>query len=350
MNEMTPLVSAVIPTRNRPALVCRAVLSVLAQTMANVECIVVVDGPDDATCAALSKISDARLKVVPLRHNVGGCEARNRGARAARGTWVALLDDDDEWLPRRLETQLAAASTSLDSVTMVVSRFLDRGAEGDDLVRPYTFPKQGQPISDFLWCEVSWLGGIVGFPQTSTWLIRREFLLAIPFTPELKVLQDLDWLLRAYPHPRMRVVCVDEPLTIFHNESTRQRVTKRIDWQYCRQWAMANRLLFTQKAFGFFLVIYCLNPAAQQGVSWAEVKILLGQVWRYGKPSPKLLWLSFLYACIYPWIGKILSARSRGKLLYKLRTSFRRTPGSVKNAVSVTNWGTPYLADARCGK
>ncbi len=333
MNEQSPVVSAVIPTRNRPALVCRAVESVLSQTIQNIECIVVIDGPDEATCHALSQIADSRLKVIPLEQNAGGCEARNIGARTARAEWVALLDDDDEWLPQRLEKQLAAAAGSAEPATMVVSRFLDRGAEGDELVRPHLFPKAGQPISDFLWCEVSCLGGIAGFPQTSTWLIRREFLLQVPFTPGLKVLQDLDWLLRGYPHPSMRVVFVDEPLTIFHNESTRQRITKRIDWQYSRQWAMTNRHLFSSKALGFFLVIYCLNPAAQQGVVWSEVKSVLQQIWRYGKVTPKLIGLCFLYLCVYPWVGKIFSQRRRGKLLFQLRSLVRRSMSVTKSAV-----------------
>ena len=231
MNERTPLVSAVIPTRNRPDLVCRAVQSVLTQTVREIECIVVIDGPDAATRHSLEEIDDPRLRVIALADSVGGCEARNLGARAARGEWVGLLDDDDEWLPFRLERQLAAAANSPEPVTMVVSRFLDRGEGDADLLRPHIFPREGQPISDFLWCEVSCLGGIAGFPQTSTWLLRRDFLLEVPFTKGLKVLQDLDWLLRGYGHQRMRVVFIAEPLTIFHNDQARHRVSKRIDWR-----------------------------------------------------------------------------------------------------------------------
>ena len=100
MNPQTPVVSAVIPTRNRPELLCRAVRSVLSQTIRDIECIVVIDGPDMATVNALREIADARLSVMELPENVGGCEARNLGARAAKGEWVALLDDDDEWLPQ----------------------------------------------------------------------------------------------------------------------------------------------------------------------------------------------------------------------------------------------------------
>jgi glycosyltransferase involved in cell wall biosynthesis len=324
MNDRPPLVSAVIPTRNRPELVCQAVRSVLSQTIREIECIVVIDGPDPATLHSLGEIEDPRLRVIALAENVGGCEARNLGALAARAEWVALLDDDDEWLPFRLEKQLAAAASSTEPVTMVVSRFLDR-AEGDkDLLRPHIFPRQGQPISDFLWCEVSCMGGIAGFPQTSTWLLRREFLLEVPFTKGLKVLQDLDWLLRGYGHPRMRVVFVSEPLTIFHNDQARHRVTKRIDWEYCRQWAMANRHLFTKKAFGFFLVIYCLNPAAQQGAAWPELKRLLQEARSFGRITPKLIVLCFLYVCIYPWVGKVLFPHNRASVLYQMRSLVRR--------------------------
>jgi glycosyltransferase involved in cell wall biosynthesis len=310
-----PRVTAVIPTRNRADLVCRAVESVLSQTMTELECVVVVDGPDPATCEALARITDSRLKVLTLEQNVGGCEARNIGIRAARGEWIALLDDDDEWLPHRLETQLDAA-TSGEPVTMVASRFLDRAGYGD-LVRPRKFPKPGQPISEFLWCEVSAFGGIEGFPQTSTWLVKREFALEVPFTKDLRALQDLDWLLHAFAHPQMRVRFVTEPLTVFHNDVARARVAKRIDWKFCYDWAMSNRSLFTKKAFGYFLVVYCVNPAAQQGASRSELRSLLADCRRYGKISPKLLWLYSLYSLVYPTVAKLLSSERRKSLLYK---------------------------------
>jgi glycosyltransferase involved in cell wall biosynthesis len=323
MSDRNPLVTAVIPTRNRPVLVCRAVRSVLSQSLREIECIVVIDGPDLATVESLGELRDPRLRVIALGESVGACEARNLGAQASRAEWVALLDDDDEWLPHRLERQIAALAEAVEPVTMVVSRFLDRGA-GNDLVRPYRFPLRGQSISEFLWCEVSPFGGITGFPQTSTWLLRRDFLLQVPFTKGQKLLQDLDWLLRAYHHPQMSVLFLQEPLTIFHNDQGRQRVTKKIDWRYSFRWAMRNRPLFTPKALGFFIAIYCINPAAQQQAPWSGLRIMFKAIGRYSKTTPKLLGLCFLYVLVYPAVGKVLSPRKRATMLYQMRSLVRR--------------------------
>jgi glycosyltransferase involved in cell wall biosynthesis len=323
MSDRNPLVTAVIPTRNRPGLVCRAVRSVLSQSLREIECIVVIDGPDMATVGSLGELRDPRLRVIALGESVGACEARNLGAQASRAEWVALLDDDDEWLPHRLERQIAALAEAVEPATMVVSRFLDRGA-GNDLVRPYRFPLQGQSISEFLWCEVSPFGGITGFPQTSTWLLRRDFLLQVPFTKGQRLLQDLDWLLRAYHHPQMSVLFLQEPLTIFHNDQGRQRVTKKIDWRYSFRWAMRNRPLFTPKALGFFIAIYCINPAAQQQAPWSGLRLMFKAIGRYSKTTPKLLGLCFLYVLVYPAVGKVLSPRKRATMLYQVRSLVRR--------------------------
>jgi glycosyltransferase involved in cell wall biosynthesis len=323
MSDRNPLVTAVIPTRNRPGLVCRAVQSVLSQSLREIECIVVIDGPDMATVGSLGELRDPRLRVIALGESVGACEARNLGAQASRAEWVALLDDDDEWLPHRLERQIAALAEAVEPATMVVSRFLDRGA-GNDLVRPYRFPLQGQSISEFLWCEVSPFGGITGFPQTSTWLLRRDFLLQVPFTKGQRLLQDLDWLLRAYHHPQMSVLFLQEPLTIFHNDQGRQRVTKKIDWRYSFRWAMRNRPLFTPKALGFFIAIYCINPAAQQQAPWSGLRLMFKAIGRYSKTTPKLLGLCFLYVLVYPAVGKVLSPRKRATMLYQMRSLVRR--------------------------
>jgi glycosyltransferase involved in cell wall biosynthesis len=104
-----PEVTVVITTRNRPALVSRAVESALAQTFEAIEVIVV----DDASVEPLRLgRADSRLRILRRTSSTGVCAARNAGLGAARGRWVTFLDDDDELVPNMLETSLRAARTS----------------------------------------------------------------------------------------------------------------------------------------------------------------------------------------------------------------------------------------------
>jgi len=103
----TPSVSVVIPTHNRGLLLIRAIRSVLEQTYENLECIVVDDASTDDTQGILATIDDPRLIVLRHKHNLNASCARNTGFDHARGDYVALLDDDDEWLPTKVERQMA---------------------------------------------------------------------------------------------------------------------------------------------------------------------------------------------------------------------------------------------------
>jgi glycosyltransferase involved in cell wall biosynthesis len=105
-----PKVSVVIPTRNRPSTLKNAVDSVLVQTLSDFEVIVVVDGEDGIQSSSLiASFGDGRLRCIVVPQAVGGSEARNIGVRHARARFVALLDDDDEWMPTKLEKQLKKA-------------------------------------------------------------------------------------------------------------------------------------------------------------------------------------------------------------------------------------------------
>jgi glycosyltransferase involved in cell wall biosynthesis len=102
---MRPLVSVVIPTFNRAALLAEALASVTAQTFRNFEILVVDDGSTDETPATLVNYQGVKVLHHPTRRGVAA--ARNSGIAAARGEWLAFLDSDDLWLPEKLARQLA---------------------------------------------------------------------------------------------------------------------------------------------------------------------------------------------------------------------------------------------------
>lgn len=104
---VSPSVSVVIPAYNRAASIRAAVDSVLRQTHADFELLVVDDGSTDGTLEALAGVRDPRLRLLSNPRNMGASAARNTGIRHARGTWVAFQDSDDEWLPEKLDRQMA---------------------------------------------------------------------------------------------------------------------------------------------------------------------------------------------------------------------------------------------------
>lgn len=101
------MVSVILPVRNRAALLKRAVRSVWEQTWQDWELVAVDDGSDDATLAVLQGLAaqEPRMRVLSTPPR-GVSHARNRGVEASAGEWIALLDSDDLWLPRKLEAQM----------------------------------------------------------------------------------------------------------------------------------------------------------------------------------------------------------------------------------------------------
>ena len=308
-------VSVVIPTHNRPQLVCRAIRSALLQSARALEIIVVVDGPGKATIDAIEALHEPAVRVIAVPDNVGGAEARNIGIRAAGAPWIALLDDDDEWLPLKLEKQLVLAQTLSDGRAIVACQYIDRFGD-TEFVRPRRFPRTLSDISDFLYGEISLLGAMEGFPQTSTWLVSRELLLEVPFRKDLKRNQDTDWLLRAAQRPGIVLGFVREPLSIFNNEASRKRITQQPDWEDCRRWALENRHLFSRKALSSYLIVLPLNLASRPGLNPRVLIQILGDCVRHGALTPKTTWLMGLYGIAYPLMRTAISPQMRRKLVY----------------------------------
>ncbi len=105
-----PKVSVVLPTHDRLDFLREAVASILAQTLADWELIVVDDGSRDGSVAWLESLGDPRIVVIAQPHSGNPAALRNLGVERAQSPWIAFLDSDDLWAPEKLELQLARLS------------------------------------------------------------------------------------------------------------------------------------------------------------------------------------------------------------------------------------------------
>ena len=276
-------VSAVVPTYRRPELVVRAVRSVLAQTIAAREAIVVVDDRDAATIAALEAIGDARVRVVVPERHLGNAEARNAGIRAAAGVWIALLDDDDCWLATKLERQLGTAKAMPHRFPIVSCRVIARGARRD-FHWPRRLPQPDEPMSEYLFCRRR-PGSGDGLIQTSTVLAPRALFAEVPFRSGQRYV-DQDWLLRACRIAGVGIAfaAADEPLVVWHMEHERERISNRDDWRWAIAWIEARRDLVTPRAYAAFLLTLASASAVRQG-DRAAFRVLLREAWLHGRPG-----------------------------------------------------------------
>jgi glycosyltransferase involved in cell wall biosynthesis len=305
--ETSPGVSVVIPTRNRPELVLRAVRSALSQTYKNLEIVVVVDGPDVETVKAVTDLGESRVRVRHLTESVGGAEARNEGVRAALGEWIAFLDDDDEWLPTKVEKQVAAAVESGNPLGIVTCRVLLRGGGSDSIV-PHKLPAPGRPMSEYV------LGAPRNWFQTSSYFVSHALMLLVPWTKDLKGLQDYDWFLRATGYPGATLTVVPEPLSIYNVESV-NTITRKLSWLTCYEWGQQNRSLMTRRAYSCFLSRVCANRARAQGAGLRVLCKLFFESLFAGRPSILSITMFFGYVtvpyesrrAIGNWISRFLA-------------------------------------------
>jgi len=270
-------VTVVIPTRNRPEMVVKAVRSALAQTHPVHEVIVVVDGADDSTVEAVEALGDARARCHVLPVNGGANNARNQGAVQATTAWVAFLDDDDEWLPEKIERQLAAAS----DFDIVSCRFIVRNAKGTS-TWPKRLPAAGEKFGDYLFSRRSLFNGEAGV-ITSTLMVRRELIVRIPLSTTLRRHQEADWVIRT-TELGARIVYAPEALLYFNDDSGRVRISTTYNWRQSLEWIRSMRPRLGRRAYAGF-VLASLGAAASGQGDWSAFTFLLKEAYEKGRPT-----------------------------------------------------------------
>lgn len=217
------LVSVVIPTYKRSDYLKRAIDCVISQTYTNWELLVVDDNDDDSkdreeTETFMKRYADdPKVKYLKHNKNKGGGAARNTGIINSTGRYVAFLDDDDEWLPTKLEEQVACFERANDNVAVVYTgtRKVD-STSGSTESGQVTLPEYRGYLSHHLLN-----GNCVG--TTSTVMCKTQVLTEVSFDESLPAAQDWDLYLRLAEKYEFDYVA--KPLVIF-NAHKGERITK----------------------------------------------------------------------------------------------------------------------------
>jgi glycosyltransferase involved in cell wall biosynthesis len=206
--HMTAEISVIIPTWNAAATIKTAVLSALNQTYSPLEVLVCDDGSSDNTEGVVRSISDPRVHWLPGGRGGTPAIPRNRGLRESKGEWLAILDSDDEWLPQKLEKQLALARKLNCKAASTNSRRLvpDKGVVGNIL----SWENERITFSDLL---------NINQVVCSSALFHRSLLTSIDGFPEaVEIRSFADWACWLRISTQTDFAYVDEPLMIYWDD------------------------------------------------------------------------------------------------------------------------------------
>lgn len=245
---MQKLVSVVIPAYNRENTIKRAVDSVLRQTYANLEIIIVDDGSTDSTVKVIKEYNDDRIKLICQKERGGANRARNIGIANSKGEFIAFQDSDDEWLPDKLEIQI-----QLMERRALLACYSAYNLCQDDSVRviPGDFKNREKYQAGLR--EILAEHNVVGTP---TLMIKRDVLGMLKndyFDEQLPRMQDYDFVIR------LTKVCevgyVDKPLANIY------RTKVSISTDSNAMYTAISMLL--EKHKGFFKVKQFINAFAK---------------------------------------------------------------------------------------
>lgn len=193
------MVSVIIPVYNRAETIKKSIMSVLNQSYFNLELIVIDDCSTDNTLDKIKEIKDSRLIILKHDKNKGACEARNTGIVKAKGDLIAFQDSDDIWHNDKLEKQITAIKRY--NADICICQMMRYGFEkGKDGVYP--------DVTDGIICYRKLISSFL--VSTQTIVAQRSVFSKHLFDPEVKRMQDFDWIVRA--GKEHNVCVVSQPL------------------------------------------------------------------------------------------------------------------------------------------
>ena len=163
-----PRVSVVIPTHNRAHLIGPSIASVLQQTFQDFEILVVDDASTDSTEEVVRSMADSRIRYLKHATNRHVSAARNTGILNSRGDLVAFLDDDDEWLPTKLELQVGLLDVCAPVVGGIYTGFVTEDRSVGKVLWTITPTARGHILHEL--CRLNCIG------TASTVVLRKNSL------------------------------------------------------------------------------------------------------------------------------------------------------------------------------
>lgn len=211
MSEVDARVSVILPYFNRADTLERAAQSVLNQTHSNLVLYLVNDGSSDNSRAVARSLRDERVRHIDLPENQGVCRARNAGLDAASTDLIAFMDSDDEWLPKKLEHQIAE-----------LRDLQARGENVSVLGCGWSFAGSQPNATDFLpgpFNRLQMLAGVRGTGTPMLLVNRARATESAAFDPAFPALVERDFVLSCLANDSLLAVLPELLVTVNRGRS-----------------------------------------------------------------------------------------------------------------------------------
>jgi len=298
---LTRSISVVIPSYQRYNEVLRAVNSVLNQTLPPLEVIVSNDGPDTKKSKLIESLNDKRVKYIEAPHRCNASATRNYGIKEARADWIALLDDDDVWLPKKLELQFYAFEQNSKNYAILAGVERIYNQSNKIWQRPKYIFQNGTNVQNVLFFP----GGGV---NTSTIVAPKRIFEEYSFNENAERHEDWEWLLKA--GQKLPVILTPEVICERYLNSEKS-LSRPGNYNYTLDWYLKNNKLMDSSTRGRF-VSFILSKKASYDRQFSALPWMFFELIKNLSLTPKnISWL------LLPWIFPVSFRQVLRKLISK---------------------------------